>query len=145
MKPNRKVIAATRRVIQYLITMRDLKIRWTSEEDKVPVDKRNKLWGAADASYASDVITRRSHGGYILFLNGGCISSTEPPWQRSPTAQGRHFAVSSCSASLKPTAQAHCWRELAPRESVNSFAGQRTTLGSATAVGAAPGAASGGQ
>jgi len=39
MKPNRKVIAAARRVIQYLMTMRDLKIRWKSEEDKVPTDK----------------------------------------------------------------------------------------------------------
>ena len=47
-----------------------------SEEDKVPADKRNKLWGAADASYASDVITRRSHGGYMLFLNGGCVASS---------------------------------------------------------------------
>jgi hypothetical protein len=28
-----------RRVIQYLMTMRDLKIRWKSEEDKVPTDK----------------------------------------------------------------------------------------------------------
>jgi hypothetical protein len=74
MKPNRKVIAEARRVIQYLMTMRDFKIRWTSEEDKLPADLRNKLWGAADASYASDVITRRSHGGYMLFLNGGCVS-----------------------------------------------------------------------
>jgi hypothetical protein len=56
------------------MTMRDLKIRWTSEEDKVPADKRNELWGAADASYASDVITRRSHGGYMFFFNGGCVS-----------------------------------------------------------------------
>jgi len=32
--------------------------------------------GAADsdASCASDVITRRSHGGYMLFSNGGCDS-----------------------------------------------------------------------
>ena len=74
MKPNREVIAAARRVIQYLITMLDFKIRCTSEEDKVPADKRNKLWGVTDASYASDVITRRSHGGYIFFLNGGCVS-----------------------------------------------------------------------
>jgi hypothetical protein len=44
------------------------------EEDKVPADLRNKLWGAADASYASHVITRRSHGGYMLFLNGRCVS-----------------------------------------------------------------------
>ena len=56
------------------MTMRDMKIRWTAEDYKVPADKRNKLWGAADASYASDVITLRSHGGYMLFLNGGCIS-----------------------------------------------------------------------
>jgi hypothetical protein len=58
-------------LIQYLMTVRDLKIRWTSDEDKVPTDKRSKLWGAVDASYASDVITRRSHGGYMLFLMEG--------------------------------------------------------------------------
>jgi hypothetical protein len=34
MKPNRKVITAARRVIQYLMTMRDLKIRWTLEGTK---------------------------------------------------------------------------------------------------------------
>jgi hypothetical protein len=39
MKPNRKVIAAARRVIQYLMTMRYLKIRWTSEENKVLANK----------------------------------------------------------------------------------------------------------
>lgn len=32
-----------------------------SRRNKVPADKRNKLWDAADASYASDVIKRRSH------------------------------------------------------------------------------------
>ena len=40
MKRNRKVITAARRVIQYLMTMRELKIRWTSEEDRMPADKK---------------------------------------------------------------------------------------------------------
>jgi hypothetical protein len=101
MKPNRKVIAAARRVIQYLMTMRDLKIRWTSEEDKVPADKRNKLWGAADASYASDVITRRSHGGYMLFLNGGCVSWKSGLQKMVTLSSCESEFVALCSAILE--------------------------------------------
>jgi hypothetical protein len=101
MKPNRKVIAAARRVIQYLMTMRDLKIRWTSEEDKVPTDKRNKLWGAADASYASDVITRRSHGGYMLFLNGGCVSWKSGLQKMVTLSSCESEFVALCSAILE--------------------------------------------
>jgi hypothetical protein len=101
MKPDRKVIAAARRVIQYLMTMRDLKIRWTSEEDKVPTDKRNKLWGAADASYASDVITRRSHGGYMLFLNGGCVSWKSGLQKMVTLSSCESEFVALCSAILE--------------------------------------------
>jgi hypothetical protein len=101
MKPNRKVIAAARRVIQYLMTMRDMKIRWTAEEDKVPADKRNKLWGAADASYASDAITRRSHGGYLLFLNGGCISWKSGLQKMVTLSSCESEFVALCSAILE--------------------------------------------
>ena len=37
-------------------------------------ERINKLWGAVDASFASDPITRRSHSGYVIFNNGGAIS-----------------------------------------------------------------------
>ena len=92
MKPNRKVINAARRVIQYLMCTRDFKIRWTSEPDQLPAEQGNVLWGAADASYASDPITRRSHGGYMLFLNGGCVS-----WK---SGLQKMVALSSCESEF---------------------------------------------
>ena len=34
----------------------------------------NVAWGAVDASYAACPLTRRSHGGWLVFMNGGAIS-----------------------------------------------------------------------
>ena len=34
----------------------------------------NILVGAVDASFAADAMTRRSHGGYINFINSGPVS-----------------------------------------------------------------------
>ena len=87
-------------MIQYLMTIRYFKIRWTSEEDKVPADLRNKLW-AADASYASDVITRRSHGGYMLFLNGGCVSWKSGLQKMVTLSSCESEFVALCSAILE--------------------------------------------
>ena len=101
MKPNRKVISAARRVIQYLMTTRDFKIRWTTEKDQMSVDRRNKLWGAADASYASDAITRRSHGGYMLFLNGGCVSWKSGLQKMVTLSSCESEFVALCSAILE--------------------------------------------
>ena len=78
-----------------------MKIRWTAEEDKVPADKRNKLWGAADASYASDVITLRSHGGYMLFLNGGCVSWKSGLQKMVTLSSCESEFVALCSAILE--------------------------------------------
>jgi hypothetical protein len=50
------------------------------------------LWGVADASYASYVITRRSDGGYMLFLNGGCVR-----WKRSLQ---KMVTMSSCETEF---------------------------------------------
>jgi hypothetical protein len=69
MKPNKKVIAEARRVIKYLMGTRDFKITWSTSPDKLKQGEVNRLWACADASFAADVITRRSHGGYIVFLN----------------------------------------------------------------------------
>ena len=70
----RCVIAAAERVIRYLIKTKDFKITWSTDEEKIDEDKVNRIWGAVDASFASDPITRRSHGGFIVFNNGGAIS-----------------------------------------------------------------------
>ena len=101
MKPNRKVINAARRVIQYLMSTRDFKIRWTSETDQLPTEQMNVLWGAADASYASDPITRRSHGGYMLFLNGGCVSWKSGLQKMVTLSSCESEFVALCSAILE--------------------------------------------
>ena len=74
MKPNKKVIGEARRVVKYLMGTRDFKITWSTSPGKLKREEVNRLWACADASFAADVITRRSHGGYIVFLNGGPIS-----------------------------------------------------------------------
>ena len=67
----------------------------------MPADKKNKLWGAADASYASDVITRRSHGGYMLFLNGGCVSWKSDLQKMVTLSSCESEFVALCSAILE--------------------------------------------
>jgi len=74
MRPNQKVIDAAKRVIRYLMKTRDFKITWSTEESEIAPDRVNRMWGAVDASFAADPITRRSHSGFLIFNNGGCIS-----------------------------------------------------------------------
>ena len=74
MNPNRKVIDAAKRVVRYLLKTKDFKIVWSTEEGEISSDRVNKMWGAVDASFASDLVTRRSHSGFLIFNNGGCIS-----------------------------------------------------------------------
>ena len=74
MNPNRKVIDAAKRVVRYLLKTKDFKIVWSTEEGEISADRINRMWGAVDASFASDPITRRSHSGFLIFNNGGCIS-----------------------------------------------------------------------
>jgi len=73
-RPNLKVINEAKRVVRYLAGTRDFSIRWTSNTEHVTEDMRNVMWGAVDASYAACPLTRRSHGGWLVYLNGGAIS-----------------------------------------------------------------------
>ena len=74
MKPNSKVIEAAKRVVRYLLKTKDFCITWSTEEGDIDPERINRIWGAVDASFASDPITRRSHSGFLIFNNGGCIS-----------------------------------------------------------------------
>ena len=74
MRPNQKVIEAAKRVIRYLLKTRDFKITWSTEEGDIAANRIDRMWGAVDASFAADPITRRSHSGFIIFNNGGPIS-----------------------------------------------------------------------
>ena len=74
MRPNQKVIEAAKRVIRYLLKTRDFKITWSTEEGDIAANRIDRMWGAVDASFAADPITRRSHSGFLIFNNGGAIS-----------------------------------------------------------------------
>jgi hypothetical protein len=78
------------RVIQYLLTTRDFAIEWKSSRQSQQDQTDNVLIGAVDASFAIDTHTRRSHGGYINFVNDGTVS-----WK---SGLQRIVTLSSCEA-----------------------------------------------
>ena len=55
------------------VDMQAFSIRWTSDTEHVTKETRNVMWGAVDAIYAACPLTRRSHGGWLVYLNGGAI------------------------------------------------------------------------
>jgi hypothetical protein len=73
-RPCKNAVDAARRVIQYLLTTRDFAIEWKSSRQSQQDQTDNVLIGAVDASFAMDTHTRRSHGGYINFVNDGAVS-----------------------------------------------------------------------
>ena len=73
-RPCKKVIDAAKRVIMYLVATKDFCIRWRSSREEHDLGTSGILMGAVDASYATDAMTRRSHGGYINFINHGAVS-----------------------------------------------------------------------
>ena len=102
-RPCRKVINEAKRCIRYLIGTRDFAIRWSTHPDSLADKLRNILWASADASYAADPITRRSHGGYIAFLNGGPIA-----WKSGlqklvclSSAESEFVALTSCIVEVR--------------------------------------------
>ena len=70
-KPCKKVVLAAKRVIKYLRCTRDMAIIWSAQSDSTA---NWKLTGSVDASFANCQMTRRSHGGWINFLNRGPVS-----------------------------------------------------------------------
>ena len=73
-RPNPKLINEAKRVIRYLIKNRNFSIKWSADDGDRADNTADVLFGAVDASYAACQLTRRSHGGWLMFLNHGAIS-----------------------------------------------------------------------
>ena len=102
-RPCRKVIDEAKRCIPYLIATRDFTVSWSVHSDHLDAALRDILWAAGDASYAADPITRRSHGGYLTYLNGGPIS-----WKSGlqklvclSSAESEFVALTSCLVEVR--------------------------------------------
>ena len=61
-------------------------------------EKREKVYGYSDASYAQDKDDRKSTGGYTFLMNGGAIS-----WKSS---KQKSVAMSSCEAEYVALSEA---------------------------------------
>ena len=73
-RPCTKVIEAAKRIIKYLAGTRDSTITWMSSALEEEQRCDNVIIGAVDASFAMDAMTRKSHGGFINFVNNGAVS-----------------------------------------------------------------------
>ena len=73
-RPCNKVIEAAKRIIKYLAGTRDFAITWVSSALEEEQGCDNVIIGAVDASFAMDAMTRKSHGGFINFVNNGTVS-----------------------------------------------------------------------
>lgn len=73
-RPCHKALDAAKRIIKYLAWTRDFAIQWTSSEEEERQGSANTVIGAVDASFAMDTMTRKSHGGFINFVNNGAVS-----------------------------------------------------------------------
>ena len=73
-RPCRKVVDAGKRVIRYLVTHREVGIHWRNSQRDIDAGNAYTLLGCTDASFAMDTLTRKSHGGYINFVNSGAVS-----------------------------------------------------------------------
>jgi hypothetical protein len=73
-KPNDKLINAAKRIIKYLVKTKELGITWKITPEDRKAGFADVIFGAVDASFAMDPITRRSHAGFVTFNNHGLIS-----------------------------------------------------------------------
>jgi hypothetical protein len=73
-KPNEKLVNATKRIIKYLVKTKDLGITWKVTAEDRKAGFADVIFGAVDASFAMDPITRRSHAGFVTFNNHGLVS-----------------------------------------------------------------------
>ena len=73
-RPCPKVIDAAKRVIRYLAGTRDFALEWWSSQEEMDSGDADTLFGATDASFTMDSMTRKSHGGFINFINHGPVS-----------------------------------------------------------------------
>ena len=73
-RPCLKAIQAAKRVVRYLAHTRDFEVAWWIDPDDRDNGAAHILFGAADTGFGMCPMTRRSHGGYMNFLNNGVIS-----------------------------------------------------------------------
>ena len=80
---------------------------WTRPEGVTDEDilnqSHNTLFGAVDASFAMDEITRRSHMGYINFMNHGAVSwmSRQQPIVTLSSAEAEYVALAAEVQEIK--------------------------------------------
>ena len=96
-KPCKKTIEAAKRVIQYMLATKDFEIEWSISDADMQEGTANVLFGAVDASYAMDEQTRRSHMGFINFVNHGPVSwaSKLQPIVTLSSAEAEYVALAS--------------------------------------------------
>ena len=102
-RPNTKLIAAAKRVIQYLKRTRNFGITWTCDEATVKAREANVLFASVDASYANCQLTRKSHGGWLTFVNNGCVSwkSGRQPIVTLSSCEAEYVALCSMVCEVK--------------------------------------------
>ena len=72
-KPNDKLINDDKRIIKYLVKTKEFGITWKITAEDRRTGFADVIFGAVDASFVMDPITRRSHAGFITFNNHGPI------------------------------------------------------------------------
>jgi hypothetical protein len=88
-EPSQQDYLLAKRILRYLKGTADLKLTF---------DKKNKVVGYSDASYAEDKNDRKSTGGYVFNMNGGAIS-----WK---SQKQKIVTLSSCEAEYVTLSEA---------------------------------------
>ena len=78
----------------------EIAIPYGDTESVEDEEDHHKLYASADSSFAMDAMTRRSHGGYICFLNGGPVA-----WK---SGLQQIVTLSSCEAEYVAVCAAVC-------------------------------------
>jgi hypothetical protein len=73
-KPNEKLVNTAKRIIKYLVKTKDLGITWKVTAEDRKAGFADVIFGAVDASFVMDPITRSSHAGFVTFNNHGLVS-----------------------------------------------------------------------
>ena len=102
-RPNPKLINEAKLVIRYLVKTRNFSIKWSASDGDRKDDSANVLFGAVDASYAACQLTRRSHGGWLMFLNHGAVSwkSGLQPMVTLSSCEAEYIALCSSIVAAK--------------------------------------------
>ena len=101
--PGQKHMDAAEYCLKCLTGTVDLCIHYGRTKDgKIGGRELNRLWGWADADFAADLDTRRSHTGYVIMMNGGPISwkSVKQKSVSLSTAESEWLAASEAGKEL---------------------------------------------